>query len=106
MPRLLNTGVAADSLRTPDMPLYTLRNKKTGEVVQTTDPGFALTTGQWQDIGRFKVPALRALAARAPYFHNGSASDLPAVIHFYDKRFNIGFTPQEVSDLTEFLKVL
>ena len=106
VPRLLNTGVAADSLRTPDMPLYTLRNKKTGEVVQTTDPGFALTTGQWQDIGRFKVPALRALAARAPYFHNGSASDLPAVIHFYDKRFNIGFTPQEVSDLTEFLKVL
>ena len=106
VPRLFNTGVAGANLRTPDMPLYTFKNNKTGEVVQTTDPGFALTTGQWQDIGRFKVPALRALVARAPYFHNGSAPDIPAVIHFYDKRFNIGFTPQEVSDLAEFLKVL
>lgn len=28
------------------------------------------------------------------------------VIRFYDKRFNIGLTPQEVIDLREFLKVL
>ncbi|MFZ6754221.1 cytochrome C [Undibacterium sp. Dicai25W] len=106
VPRLFNTGVAAANLRTSDMPLYTLKNTITGEVIQTTDPGFALTTGQWADIGRFKVPALRALAARAPYFHNGSAADIPGVIRFYDRRFNIGFTPQEVNDLTEFLKVL
>ncbi|MFZ6687754.1 cytochrome C [Undibacterium sp. SXout11W] len=106
VPRLFNTGVSGANLRTPDMPLYTLKNSKTGEVVQTTDPGFALTTGQWQDIGRFKVPALRALAARGPYFHNGSAADIPGVIRFYERRFNVGFTPQEVNDLTEFLKVL
>jgi len=106
VPRLFNTGVASANLRTPDMPLYTFKNSKTGEVVQTTDPGFALTTGQWQDIGRFKVPGLRALAARAPYFHNGSAPDIPSVVQFYNRRFNIGFTPQEVNDLTEFLKVL
>jgi len=106
VPRLFNTGVASANLRTPDMPLYTFKNSKTGEVVQTTDPGFALTTGQWQDIARFKVPGLRALAARAPYFHNGSAPDIPSVVQFYNRRFNIGFTPQEVNDLTEFLKVL
>jgi len=30
----------------------------------------ALSSGKWADIGKFKVPTLRLLAARAPYFHN------------------------------------
>ncbi|MFZ6874438.1 cytochrome C [Undibacterium sp. Di27W] len=106
VPRLFNTGVADASLRTPDMPLYTLKNKLTGEVVQTTDPGSAMATGKWKDIGRFKVPSLRAIEARSPYFHNGGMVELTDVVKFYDKRFNIGFTPQEIVDLTEFLKVL
>ncbi|MDE2430696.1 MAG: cytochrome C, partial [Burkholderiales bacterium] len=106
VPRLFNTGVADASLRTPDMPLYTLKNKLTGEIMETTDPGSALTTGKWRDIGRFKVPSLRAIESRSPYFHNGSVADLTDVVKFYDKRFGIGLTPQEVNDLTAFLKVL
>jgi cytochrome c peroxidase len=88
------------------MPLYTLRNKATGVTVQTSDPGRALITGRWKDIGRFKGPILRGLAARAPYFHNGSAKDLQAVIEFYDTRFGIGFTQQEKDDLIAFLRTL
>jgi cytochrome c peroxidase len=72
----LNIGLTDASPRTPDMPLYTLRNIATGETVQTTDPGRAMTTGKWADIGKFKGPVLRALAAQAPYFHNGSAATL------------------------------
>ncbi|MFZ6768438.1 cytochrome C [Undibacterium sp. Di26W] len=106
VPRLFNTGVSDASLRTPDMPLYTLRNKLTGEIMETTDPGRAMNTGKWQDIGRFKVPSLRAIEARSPYFHNGGMVELTDVVKFYDKRFNIGLTPQEIVDLTEFLKVL
>ncbi len=102
----LNIGIADATRRTPDMPLYTLRNKTTGESVQTTDPGRALITGKWKDIGRFKGPILRGLAARAPYFHNGSANDLQAVVDFYDTRFGIGFTAQEKSDLIAFLRTL
>jgi len=102
----LDIGVADASRRTPDLPLYTLRNKATGEQVRTTDPGRALITGRWQDIGRFKGPTLRALAARAPYFHNGSAKDLDEVVRFYDERFGIGFTEQERADLVAFLKAL
>ncbi|HEY0480295.1 MAG TPA: hypothetical protein VGD37_22405, partial [Kofleriaceae bacterium] len=70
----LNIGLTDASRRTPDMPLYTLRNKATGETVQTTDPGRALISGKWKHIGRFKGPILRALATRAPYFHNGFAA--------------------------------
>jgi hypothetical protein len=106
IPLPLDIGVADASRRTPDLPLYTLRNKSTGATVQTTDPGRALITGRWQDIGRFKGPTLRALAARAPYFHNGSAKDLNELVRFYDQRFGIGFSEQEREDLVAFLKAL
>jgi hypothetical protein len=66
----INIGTADASLRTPDMPLYTLRNNATGALVQTTDPARALITGKWADIGKFKGPVLRD-SRRAPYFHNG-----------------------------------
>jgi hypothetical protein len=46
------------------MPLYTLRNKTTGELTQVTDPGRALIDGKWSHIGRFKGPMLRDLARR------------------------------------------
>jgi cytochrome c peroxidase len=92
-----------ESRRTPDMPLYTLRNKITSETVKVTDPGHALVDGKWSHIGRFKGPMLRNLAPRAPYFHNGFAKDLWAVVDFYNARFNIGLTQQEKSDLVAFL---
>jgi processive rubber oxygenase RoxA-like protein len=102
----LNIGISDASRRTPDMPLYTLRNKLTGDLTQTTDPGRALITGKWSDIGKMKGPILRGLAARAPYFHNGSAATLEDVVNFYDTRFSIGFTAQEKADLVAFLRSL
>jgi hypothetical protein len=106
VPRFMDTGVAAAARRTPDLPLYTLRNKATGATVQTSDPGLALQTGAWADVGKMKVPGLRGLASRPPYFHDGSAPDLRAVIGFYQRRFNIDFTPQEAADLQAFLNAL
>lgn len=106
LPLPINIGLADASRRTPDMPLYTLKNNTTGETVQTTDPGRALITGKYDDIGKFKGPILRGLASRAPYFHNGSAADLSDVVDFYDTRFGIGFTPQEKNDLAAFLRTL
>ncbi|HMG55356.1 MAG TPA: hypothetical protein VK601_17785, partial [Kofleriaceae bacterium] len=82
----LDIGLVDAARRTPDMPLYTLRNKATGELRQVTDPGRAMISGKWSHIGRFKGPMLRNLAARAPYFHNGLAADLLAVVEFYDGR--------------------
>jgi cytochrome c peroxidase len=102
----LNIGVADASRRTPDLPLYTLQNNATGQTVQTTDPGRAMVTGRWSDVGKFKGPILRALAARAPYFHNGSAATLSDVVEFYDTRFHIGLTAQEKADLIAFLSAL
>jgi cytochrome c peroxidase len=106
VPMALNIGVADASRRTTDLPLYTLRRQATGETVQTTDPGRAMVTGKWNDIGKFKGPVLRALAARPPYFHDGSATTLADVIKFYDVRFQARFTEQEKADLLAFLQAL
>jgi len=105
-------GLTADSRRAPDVPLYTLRCVRSGakaaagRMVRTTDPGVALVTGRCDDIGRFKVPTLRGVAARAPYFHDGSAATLDDVVDFYDKRFAIKLTPAERADLLAFLRAL
>jgi len=104
--RMFNTGVSAAALRTADLPLYTLRNSATGETIATSDPGAAMLSGKWKDIGRFKVPSLRGLESRSPYFHNGSAGSIEELVKFYDTRFAIGYTPQEAADLAAFLKAL
>ena len=106
IPLLFNLGLSDASQRTSDLPLYTLRNKQSGETIQTTDPGAALHTGKWEDIGRFKVPVLRGLAARAPYFHNGSAKDLKEVVEFYNDRFKIGLSAEDITDIAAFLNSL
>ncbi|HEX4275776.1 MAG TPA: hypothetical protein VHZ74_10495 [Bryobacteraceae bacterium] len=104
----LNIGVAdlSNSLGVQYLPVVTLKNKTTGQIVQTTDPGRALISGKWADIGKVKGPVLRGLAARAPYFHNGSAGSLADVVDFYDTRFAIGFTAREKADLVAFLNAL
>jgi cytochrome c peroxidase len=101
-----NNGSANTVLDLANLPVYTLSNSSTGATVQVTDPGRAMISGNWTDIGKTKGPILRGLAARAPYFHNGSARDLSTVVNFYNQRFAIGLTPQQQSDLVTFLEAL
>jgi cytochrome c peroxidase len=105
----LSIGVADGARRTPDLPLYTLTctaGPDAGTVYQTTDPGRALLTGQCQDIGKFKGPTLRGLAARAPYFHNGAAATLPDVLASYVARFGVPLSAQDQADLLNLLNSL
>lgn len=102
----MDIGVSTAERRTADVPLYTLRRLSDGALRQTTDPGRALVTGKWADIGKFKMAPLRGLASRPPYFHNGSAATLEEVVEFYDTRFSINFSQQQKQDLVAFLKSL
>jgi hypothetical protein len=101
-----NDGSANTVLDLANLPVYTLQNSISGASVATTDPGKAMLSGKWTDIGKTKGPMLRGLAARAPYFHNGSAKDLTTVVDFYNQRFAIGLTPDQVDDLVAFLNAL
>ena len=72
----------------------------------TSDLGQALIDGQFAHVGKIKGPILRGLAARAPYFHNGSAQTLLDVVRFYENRFGLVLSPQDELDLFNFLSVL
>jgi hypothetical protein len=110
-PRFFNIGTASPFLgdnplagNLIDFPKYIISRNSDGVFVTTTDPGLALRTGQFADIGRFKVPILRGLGARAPYFHNGQAKTLTDVVNFYNQRFNVGFTSEEIRKVVLFLE--
>ncbi|MBL8168800.1 MAG: hypothetical protein JNJ50_11630 [Acidobacteria bacterium] len=77
-----------------------------GRVIYTNDPGRALITGKCTDIGSIVMGQFRGLAARAPYFSNGSAKNLRELVDFYDRRFDMKLTEQEKVDLVNFLSVL
>jgi cytochrome c peroxidase len=77
-----------------------------GREIYTQDPGRALITGRCIDIGAIVMQQFRGLAARAPYFSNGSAANLRELVDFYDRRYNIQYTEQEKQDLVNFLGVL
>ncbi|HKT51398.1 MAG TPA: hypothetical protein VJV96_13940 [Candidatus Angelobacter sp.] len=113
----INIGVtdfpALPALDIDGLPVYTITCSASavtpigkGSTIQTTDPGRALVTGNCADIGKTKGPILRGLAARAPYFHNGSAATLRDVVNFYDQRFGLNLTEEQKSDLVAFLQTL
>jgi hypothetical protein len=104
--RLFDIDTASAAVRTPDLPLYRIRNRATGEERQLTDTGRGNVTGAWADLGRFKVPTLRGLAARAPYFHNGIAATLDDVVLHYQRRLGFIFSAEQRADLVAFLKAL
>lgn len=97
-------------LTAPSLPIYQITGctdlNGNPVVYVTTDPGVALFTGLCADVNRLKVPGLRGLAARAPYFHNGSAANLSDVVKFYDSRFQMNLNPQQQIDLANFLNAL
>ncbi len=89
--------------------------------VGLTDPrpdlGREVVTGDPEDRGRFKTPGLRNVALTWPYFHDGSAPTLEAVIDLYDQggvpnpnldpRLRpLGLTPEEKRELRAFLEAL
>ena len=102
----LDVGISTAAEGDNVLPVFRVTNRATGAAEEVTDLGRAVLTGKFADLSKQKGPTLRALAARAPYFHNGAADTLNEVISFYDRRFAIGFTAQEISDLKAFLESL
>ena len=83
-----------------------------------TEPGWNMHTGA--EIGiddvqalrspdeRYRTAPLRGLTshARGGFYHDGRFATLEDVVAHYDGHFGLGLTPQEQSDLVEFLKSL
>lgn len=106
--RWMDIGTANRSAAeaSPDLPLFRVTCTDGGRVIETQDPGRALVSGRCADVGAIVAQQLRGLAARAPYFANGSAGTLREVVDYYDRRLGIGYSAREKQDLVHFLGVL
>lgn len=66
------------------------------------DPSYA----QRSATKKYRTTPLRALWQHPPYFHDGSAPDLDAVVNHYDSLFRLGLSSKQKRDLVEYLKSL
>ena len=55
---------------------------------------------------KYRTTPLRGLQQHPPYFHDGSARDLRAVVEHYDALFGLQLTEDQKLDLVEYLKSL
>jgi hypothetical protein len=67
-----------------------------------TDPRYAERSAT----KKYRTTPLRGLWQHPPYFHDGSAPDLPAVVEHYNRQFDLQLTGRQKADLVEYLKSL
>lgn len=71
------------------------------------DPGRFEVTKNEADKNMWRVPTLRNVAITAPYFHNGSVSDLSTAVRIMAKtQLNRELSDQQATAITEFLNSL
>jgi hypothetical protein len=67
-----------------------------------TEPFYAARSAT----GRYRTSPLRGIWQHPPYFHDGSAATLLAVVNHYNELFGLNLSGQQKADLVEFLKSL
>ena len=65
-----------------------------------TDPTYANRSAS----KKYRATPLRGLAQHPPYFHDGSAADLAAVVDHYDQALGLGMSAGDKADLIAYLK--
>ena len=55
---------------------------------------------------KYRTTPLRGIWQHPPYFHDGSAADLLAVVNHYDRVRKLNLSPSQKADLVEFLRSL
>ena len=76
------------------------------DVVSEPEPNGAPSYASRSATKQYRTTPLRALWQHAPYFHNGSAATLAAVVQTYNTKKSLGLSAAEAADLTEYLKSL
>jgi hypothetical protein len=70
------------------------------------ETGMEPLTAERSATGMYRTTPLRALFAHPPYFHDGSAATLEAVVTHYNTELELGLTAAQQADLVEYLKSL
>jgi hypothetical protein len=106
--QLFNGAARCDSCHTP--PLFTdvLRgpSREVPLLHSPVETGMEPVYATRSTTGQYRTTPLRALWQHPPYFHDGSAVDLLAVVNHYDRVLALGLTANQKADLVEYLKSL
>ena len=76
------------------------------DVVSEPEPNGAPSYASRSATKQYRTSPLAGLWQHAPYFHNGSALTLDAVVETYDTKKALGLTDSQKADLVQFLKSL
>ncbi|HWJ54924.1 MAG TPA: c-type cytochrome, partial [Vicinamibacterales bacterium] len=76
------------------------------EVVSEPEPGDGTSYASRSATKKYRTAPLKGLWQHAPYFHNGSAATLDAVVTTYNTRKSLGLTEDQQKDLVQYLKSL
>ena len=121
-----NIGIAAHKVDFIDRARKAAAVVRSGDVKQVdelalqtefSELGRFLVTKRLNDIGAFKTPTLRNIAATAPYMHDGSLATLWDVMDHYNKggvanpyldggMQRLGLSEAEIDDMVAFLETL
>jgi mono/diheme cytochrome c family protein len=76
------------------------------EVVSEPEAGGVSSYAARSATRLYRTAPLHGIWQHAPYFHNGSAATLEAVVELYDSRNHLGLSTQQKADLVQYLKSL
>lgn len=76
------------------------------EVVSEPEPNGAPSAASRSATGKYRTTPLHGIWQHPPYFHNGIAATLEAVVELYDSKQGLGLSTQQKADLVQYLKSL
>jgi mono/diheme cytochrome c family protein len=76
------------------------------DVVSEPEPNGAPSYASRSATKMYRTAPLRGVWQHPPYFHNGIAATLDAVVELYDSRKGLGLTAGQKADLVQYLKSL
>jgi mono/diheme cytochrome c family protein len=90
----------------PQLTDANLRLHPASDVVSEPEPGGAPSYASRSATKQYRTAPLHGLWQHPPYFHNGSAPTLEAVVRVYNTRKSLGLTQGQMDDLVQYLKSL
>ena len=101
-----NAGTCSTCHKGDDFTDANSRLHAPNEVVSEPEPAGVPSYASRSATQQYRTAPLRGLWQHAPYFHNGSAATLTAVVSTYNTRKSLGLSTAQMADLVQYLKSL
>jgi hypothetical protein len=101
-----NAGQCATCHSGPEFTDANTRLHPPSDAVSEPEPGGAPSYASRSATRLYRTAPLKGLWQHAPYFHNGSAATLDAVVQTYNTKRSLGLSTGQMADLVQYLKSL